>query len=251
MIKLDIINQVVSQTGLAKNKAGMAVEAVFEGIKEALTRGERIELRGFAIFEVRPRKTGIARNPRRNVEVLIRPVTASRSASLLKKGDSKEPALCCVAAVSSELTVGWAGPPAVLTKAANSACLRAKYPKILLSSSTRLAWRGETVSFVMSAMDSAQSSDRSAFVDCVEVTTTVSSHCLHSDAPTRPASTTWSRKCRTFARSIPGRKGSRELAISVSFSFETLGVESTSGSELHLIGQSQVGLPQRRWSSPT
>ena len=73
MIKLDIINDVINKTGLAKTKAGMAVETVFEGIKQALIRGERIELRGFAIFEVRPRKTGIVRNPRNNVEVPMRP----------------------------------------------------------------------------------------------------------------------------------------------------------------------------------
>jgi DNA-binding protein HU-beta len=73
VIKLDIINHVVNQTGLAKTKAERAVETVFEAIKEALTRGERIEFRGFGIFEVRPRKAGIARNPRRNIEVPIRP----------------------------------------------------------------------------------------------------------------------------------------------------------------------------------
>ena len=37
--------------------------------EEALTREERVEFRGFGIFEVRPRKTGIGRNPRNNVEV--------------------------------------------------------------------------------------------------------------------------------------------------------------------------------------
>ena len=73
LIKLDIINHVVNQTGLAKTKVEKAVETLFEGIKEALTRGERIEFRGFGIFEVRPRKTGIARNPRNNIEVPIRP----------------------------------------------------------------------------------------------------------------------------------------------------------------------------------
>ena len=37
----------------------MAVETVFESMKRALAHGERIELRGFGIFNVRPRKTGI------------------------------------------------------------------------------------------------------------------------------------------------------------------------------------------------
>ena len=73
MIKQDFINHVVNQTGLAKTKAEKAVETVFESIKEALTRGERIEFRGFGIFEVRRRKTGIGRNPRNGVEVRITP----------------------------------------------------------------------------------------------------------------------------------------------------------------------------------
>lgn len=51
MIKQDFINHVVNQTGLAKTKAEKAVETVFESIKEALTRGERIEFRGFGIEE--------------------------------------------------------------------------------------------------------------------------------------------------------------------------------------------------------
>ena len=54
MIKLDIINEVVSRTGITKTKAEMAVETVFESMKRALGSGERIELRGFGIFNVRP-----------------------------------------------------------------------------------------------------------------------------------------------------------------------------------------------------
>ena len=40
------------------------MDTVFEGLKQALTAGERIELRGFGVFSVRARKTGIGRNPR-------------------------------------------------------------------------------------------------------------------------------------------------------------------------------------------
>src|SRR6201992_2107855 len=58
-IKLDIINEVVNKTGITKTKAEMAVETVFESMKRALSRSERIELRGFGIFNVRPRKTGL------------------------------------------------------------------------------------------------------------------------------------------------------------------------------------------------
>ena len=78
MIKQDIIQQVVERTGLPRNKAEAAVDTIFETLKRALTAGERIELRGFGVFNVRPRKTGIGRNPRTGTEVTITPGKAVR-----------------------------------------------------------------------------------------------------------------------------------------------------------------------------
>ena len=71
MIKLDIINEVVNRTGITKTNAEKAVETVFETMKKALAEGDRIELRGFGIFNVRPRKTGIGRNPRTGAHVPV------------------------------------------------------------------------------------------------------------------------------------------------------------------------------------
>ncbi|HYB62541.1 MAG TPA: HU family DNA-binding protein [Methylomirabilota bacterium] len=73
MIKLDIVNAVVSATGVSRTKAEQAVETVFESLKQAMGRGDRIELRRFGVFSVRPRKTGIGRNPRTGEEVKIPP----------------------------------------------------------------------------------------------------------------------------------------------------------------------------------
>ena len=78
MIKLDIVNAVVSRTGVSRTKAEQAVETVFEAMKSALGKGERIELRRFGVFNVRPRKTGIGRNPRTGAEVSIPPGKAVR-----------------------------------------------------------------------------------------------------------------------------------------------------------------------------
>lgn len=64
MIKLDIVNTVADTTGVPKIKAETAVEALFNAMKSALQRGERIELRGFGVFVVKPRKRGVGRNPR-------------------------------------------------------------------------------------------------------------------------------------------------------------------------------------------
>ena len=78
LIKQDIIHQVIAKTGLPRNKAEAAVDTVFESLKKALASGDRIELRGFGVFNVRPRKTGIGRNPRTGAEVTITPGKAVR-----------------------------------------------------------------------------------------------------------------------------------------------------------------------------
>jgi DNA-binding protein HU-beta len=78
VIKLDIVNEVVNRTSITKTKAEIAVETVFEAMKKALTQGDRIELRGFAVFNVKARKTGIGRNPRTGAEVSIPPGKAVR-----------------------------------------------------------------------------------------------------------------------------------------------------------------------------
>ncbi len=78
MIKQDLIQRVVERTGLPRNKAEQAIEVVFHGLKQAMASGDRIELRGFGVFNVKPRKTGIGRNPRTGAEVDIVPGKAVR-----------------------------------------------------------------------------------------------------------------------------------------------------------------------------
>ncbi len=78
MIKQDIINHVVERTGISRTKAELAVDAVFNAMKDALRRNDRIELRGFGVFNIKPRKTGIGRNPRTGEEVSIPPGKAVR-----------------------------------------------------------------------------------------------------------------------------------------------------------------------------
>ena len=73
MIKADIINRVAERAESTKVKAVEAVEAVFDAMKAAETRGQRIEPRGFGVFQVKPRKKGIGRNPRTGHEVRIPP----------------------------------------------------------------------------------------------------------------------------------------------------------------------------------
>src|SRR5260370_33374616 len=78
MIKQDLIQRVVERTGLPRTKAEAAVDAIFESMKQTLIAGDRIELRGFGVFNVKPRKTGIGRNPRTGAEGSIPPGKAVR-----------------------------------------------------------------------------------------------------------------------------------------------------------------------------
>jgi DNA-binding protein HU-beta len=73
VVKQDIVTQVAERKGITKVKAEIAVDAFFDSLKDALRRGERIELRGFGVFVVKPRKSGIGRNPRTGAEVPIPP----------------------------------------------------------------------------------------------------------------------------------------------------------------------------------
>jgi len=73
MIKTDIINNVARAADITRIKAVVAVEAVLDAMKDSMKRGERIELRGFGVFQIKPRKKGIGRNPRTGLEVRIPP----------------------------------------------------------------------------------------------------------------------------------------------------------------------------------
>ncbi len=73
MVKQDIVRRVSSRMSITKVRAEVAVDAFFEALRQAMKKGERIELRGFGVFVVKPRKSGIGRNPRTGAEVPIPP----------------------------------------------------------------------------------------------------------------------------------------------------------------------------------
>lgn len=64
LMKDDIINSVVEETGLSKKDAGAAVEAFTKTVQDALKKGNSIGLIGFGTFEVRTRAAREGRNPR-------------------------------------------------------------------------------------------------------------------------------------------------------------------------------------------
>lgn len=73
MIKADLVKTVMQAAELPQSKAAEVVNAIFDALRDALLRGERIELRGFGVFLVKDRKRGVGRNPRTGQEVPIPP----------------------------------------------------------------------------------------------------------------------------------------------------------------------------------
>ncbi len=76
MNKPDLITHVSDIAGLTKADTGKAVDAVFDAIKAALTKGEEVGIKGFGTFSAieRPERTG--RNPRTGEPV---PIPASKA----------------------------------------------------------------------------------------------------------------------------------------------------------------------------
>src|SRR5689334_5966687 len=73
MIKVDIVNEVWKIGDITRVKAEVAVDAGFDAMRTSMQRGERIELRGFGVFQGRPRKRGSGRKPPTRKEVRIPP----------------------------------------------------------------------------------------------------------------------------------------------------------------------------------
>ncbi len=73
MIKVDLVNEVSKLAAITKVKAEVAVDAIFDAMRLSMRRGERIELRGFGVFLVKPRRRGVGRNPRTGQAVPIPP----------------------------------------------------------------------------------------------------------------------------------------------------------------------------------
>ncbi len=63
MTKKELIAKVAENAGITKKEAGVAVDAVIEGIKDSLKKGEKVSLVGFGTFSVKKRKSRTGVNP--------------------------------------------------------------------------------------------------------------------------------------------------------------------------------------------
>ncbi|MBI5025441.1 MAG: integration host factor subunit beta [Nitrospirae bacterium] len=74
MTKAALIEKVSEKVGsLTKKQTEVVVEAIFDSIKEALAKGEKVEIRGFGNFRLRHRRFRKARNPKTGASVEVPP----------------------------------------------------------------------------------------------------------------------------------------------------------------------------------
>ena len=91
MNKTELIAAVAAKTGMTKKDAERVINATFETVTEALVKGDKVQVSGFGIFEVKAREARVGRNPRTKETIQI-PATrlpAFKASSALKNTVAK------------------------------------------------------------------------------------------------------------------------------------------------------------------
>ena len=86
MNKTELIAVVAEKSGIAKKDAERVVNATFETITRELKKGEKVQLSGFGIFEVKEREARVGRNPRTKeaIQIPASKVPAFKASKTLK-----------------------------------------------------------------------------------------------------------------------------------------------------------------------
>ena len=72
MNKSELVLKILeSEPTLYKKDANKIVNVFFDTISKAISNGERVELRGFGVFDVKQRQARIARNPKNGEAVAV------------------------------------------------------------------------------------------------------------------------------------------------------------------------------------
>ncbi len=72
MTKSELIDRVTERAdGLTKVQTEIVVDAFFQSVKDALSGGEKVEIRGFGNFKLKNRNARTARNPKTGEQVEV------------------------------------------------------------------------------------------------------------------------------------------------------------------------------------
>jgi integration host factor subunit beta len=73
MTKSDLITLLATKENLTEVNATRIVNLIFDGFKDALVKGDRIEIRGFGSFVIREYRSYAGRNPKTGEIVEVKP----------------------------------------------------------------------------------------------------------------------------------------------------------------------------------
>ena len=74
MTKAELIDKITEKKqGLTRKQVEVVVNTVLDGIKDALSRDDKVEIRGFGSFRVRHRRAKEGRNPKTGETVSVPP----------------------------------------------------------------------------------------------------------------------------------------------------------------------------------
>ena len=65
LTKRDLVIRISNETGLVQQQVFDVVQKTLDYIAEALSKGDKVELRNFGVFEIKIRKARVGRNPNR------------------------------------------------------------------------------------------------------------------------------------------------------------------------------------------
>ena len=73
MLKSDLIAILVAKRQLTQKQAELTIETIFDSMKQALCRGENIEIRGLGAFHVKHYEGYQGRNPKTGEVIPVKP----------------------------------------------------------------------------------------------------------------------------------------------------------------------------------
>jgi integration host factor subunit beta len=74
MTKAELVDKIAEKkSGLTRKQVEVVVNTVLDGIKDALSREDKVEIRGFGSFRVRHRRAKEGRNPKTGETVSVPP----------------------------------------------------------------------------------------------------------------------------------------------------------------------------------
>lgn len=72
MTKADMIGKIQEKVnGLTRRETEIVVNSIFDSIRDALARGDKVEIRGFGSFRLRGRRERVGRNPKTGEHVNV------------------------------------------------------------------------------------------------------------------------------------------------------------------------------------